>query len=167
RLLAEVLAPLLDAIAQTANPDQALDQWERFLQNGISRSHLFKYLTQAPRILDLLCRIFGNSPALAQTLVRDPMLVYWLAEIQVLAKRPSRGELDRALRAMLRNVQTGELKFEALRRFRRREMLRIGVRDLLRLADVAQTTQAFSDVAAVLIHSAYEIARADLHKRFG
>src|SRR6185295_16678549 len=137
RLLAVLLSGLLDSVAQTADPDQALDQWERFLQNGINRSHLFAYLSQAPRILDLLSRIFGNSSALAQTLVRDPMLVYWLAEQQVLAKRPSRRESERALRAMLGNVVTGELKLEALRRFRRREMLRIGVRDLLKLTDVA------------------------------
>lgn len=167
RALAEVMPLLLNTIAQTADPDQALDQWERFLQNGVSRLHLFGYLRQAPRILELLCRIFGNSPALAQTLVRDPTVVYWLAEEQVLAKGPSRAVLDRALRTILRNIRTGELKREALRRFRRREMLRIGIRDLLRLADVVQTTQALSDVAAVLIQAAYEIARSDLQKRFG
>ena len=167
QLLATLLADLLEAVGQTADPDQALDQWERFLHDGVSRVHLFGYLSQAPRILHLLCRIFGDSLALAQTLVRDPMLVYWLGEDKILGKRPSVPEWEQTLQAMLRNVQAVELKFEALRRFRRREMLRIGIRDLLRLADVVQTTEALSDLAGVLIQAAYKIAREDLQQRYG
>ena len=167
QLLATLLAELLEAVGQTADPDQALDQWKRFLHDGVSRVHLFGYLSQAPRILHLLCRIFGDSLALAQTLVRDPMLVYWLGEEKILSKRPSVIEWELTLQAMLRNVQAVELKFEALRRFRRREMLRIGIRDLLRLADVVQTTEALSDLAGVLIQAAYRIARGDLQQRFG
>jgi glutamate-ammonia-ligase adenylyltransferase len=128
---------------------------------------LFSYLKQSPRMLDLLCQIFGNSPALTQTLVRDPTLVYWLAEQQVLRKRPSRRELEGALQGMLHNVHTLELKLEALRRFRRREMLRIGVRDLLRLADVVETTRALSELAGVLIQAAYAVTCEDLQRRYG
>jgi glutamate-ammonia-ligase adenylyltransferase len=167
QLLADLLAELLAAVAKTADPDQALDQWERFLQNGASRLTLFSYLKQSPRMLNLLCQIFGNCPALTQTLVRDPTLVYWLAEQQVLRKRPSRRELERSLQGMLRNVQTLESKLEALRRFRRREMLRIGVRDLIRLADVDETTRALSDLAGVLIQAAYTVTYEDLQRRYG
>jgi len=165
--MASVLAELLRAVAQTADPDQALNHWEQFLQDGINRIQLFDYLDQTPRILHLLCTIFGNSPSLAQTLIRDPLLVYWLAEEQVLTKRPSREALDRALRAMLQNVEAFDLKLDALRRFRRREMLRIGVRDLLRLSDVPQTTVALSDLAGVLIQAAYETVSVALRRRYG
>ena len=65
------------------------------------------------------------------------------------------------------NLTTVELKLEALRRFRRREMLRIGVRDLLGLDDVPDTAAALSDLAAVLIQAAYEIVEEDLRRRYG
>lgn len=166
-LLAVVLEELLSAIAETADPDQALVHWEHYLETGINRVQLFQYLADAPRMLHLLCTLFGNSPALAQTLVRDPLLIYWLAEERVLSRRPTRRELERMLRAMLANVSAVELKLETLRRFRRREMLRIGVRDLLRAADVRETTIALSDLAAVLIQAAYEIVEADLRRQYG
>jgi glutamate-ammonia-ligase adenylyltransferase len=46
-------------------------------------------------------------------------------------------------------------------------MLRIGVRDLLRLASVPETTALLSDLASVLIHAAYEVVDEDLRRRYG
>lgn len=165
--LAGILGELLHAISRTADPDQALNAWERFLQAGLNRSQLFGYLSDSPRMLEVLCSVFGNSPALTQTLVRDPILVYWLAEQQVLTRRPSRAALSRDLAAMLANLRTEALKLDALRRFKRREMLRIGVRDLLQLADVRETIAVLSDLACVLIRAAYEIVETSLRRRYG
>ncbi|MEW6542010.1 MAG: hypothetical protein AB1411_00170 [Nitrospirota bacterium] len=166
-LLAQILDELLASVGETADPDQALTYWERFLEAGVNRVQLFDYLRGFPRMLHLLCTIFGNSPAMAQTLIRDPLLVYWLAETQVLVRRPTKLSLEQELRAMLANVGAMELKLDALRRFRRRQMLRIGIRDLLRLADVPETTAVLSDLAAVLIQAAYESVAADLRGRYG
>ena len=164
--LAEILSMLLEAISRTADPDQALNHWER-LFGSISRSSLLDYLRTWPRMLDLLCAIFGNSDALAFTLIRDPMLVYWLAEEDVLSRPPTRTGLERALRENIGHLTVKETKLDALRRFRRREMLRIGVRDLLKYATVSETTAALSDLACVLIHAAYEIIDADLRQQYG
>ena len=166
-LLAKILGELLAALAGTADPDQGLNQWERFLQAGLNRGQLFDYLNGTPRMNHLLSTIFGNSPAMADTLIRDPLLIYWLAEEQVLTRRPSREMLAASLRMMLANVKAAELRLDALRRFRRRETLRIGVRDLLKLADVPETTAALTDLACVLIQAAYEIAEAGLRERHG
>jgi len=166
-ILATFLSDLLGVVADTADPDQALTHWERFLQTAGSRVQVFQYLSTARRLLDMVSTLFGNSPYLAQTLIRDPLLVYWLAEEQVLTRRPSRLELDRALSATLKNVTALELKLDALRRFKRREMLRIGVRDLLRLTPVPDTTAALSDLASVAIQAAHEIAQSELHRRYG
>ena len=164
--LAEILPMLLEAISRTADPDQALNHWER-LFGSVSRASLLDYLRTWPRMLDLLCAIFGNSDALAFTLIRDPMLVYWLAEEEVLSRAPTRKGLERALRESIGHLTAKETKLDALRRFRRREMLRIGVRDLLKLATVPETTASLSDLACVLIHTAYEIIDADLRQQYG
>jgi len=164
--LAAILPVLLDAISRTADPDQALNHWERLLE-GMARSSLFAYLSSSPRILDLLCTIFGNSDDLAFTVIRDPMLVYWIAEEGVLIKAPTRKGMEEAVCKAVDRLRLKDMKLEALRRIRRREMLRIGVRDLLRLADVPETTAALSDLAGVLIHAAYEIVDADLRKQYG
>ena len=167
RQLADILPALLEAIGRTADPDQALNHWERWLASGVSRSGVLEYLRSSPRMLDLVCAIFGNSDSLAFTLVRDPLLLYWLAEQNVLSTAPTRAGMERTIRQSLERVTATELKLDALRRFRRREMLRIGVRDLVRLADVVETTASLSDLASVLIDAAYRIVDTDLQTRYG
>jgi glutamate-ammonia-ligase adenylyltransferase len=167
RQLAEILPALLESIERTADPDLALNQWERWLASGISKSAVLEYLRNAPRMLDLVCTIFGNSNSLAFTLIRDPLILYWLAEQNVLSTAPTRSGMERTIRQSLGAVTAAELKLDALRRFRRREMLRIGVRDLLRLADVVETTASLSDLASVLIDAAYRIVDADLRSQYG
>lgn len=167
RQLAEILPALLEAIGRTADPDQALNHWERWLASGVSRSAVLEYLRSAPRMLDLVCAIFGSSDSLAFTLVRDPLLLYWLAQQNVLSTAPTRAGMERTIRQSLEGVTATELRLDALRRFRRREMLRIGVRDLVRLADVVETTASLSDLASVLIDAAYRIVDTDLRARHG
>jgi glutamate-ammonia-ligase adenylyltransferase len=167
RQLADILPALLEAIGRTADPDRALNHWERWLASGVSRSAVLEYLGNAPRMVDLVCTIFGNSNALAFTLVRDPLLLYWLAQQNVLSTAPTKVGMERTIRQSLESVTATDLKLDALRRFRRREMLRIGVRDLLRLADVEETTASLSDLASVLIDAAYRIVDADLRAQYG
>ncbi|ULA69603.1 MAG: Bifunctional glutamine synthetase adenylyltransferase/adenylyl-removing enzyme [Nitrospira sp.] len=167
RLLAAILPRLLAEVARTADPDQALNHWERLFAGSATRSSLLQYLQASPRMLGLLCTIFGNSDSLAFALIRDPMLVYWLAEEDVLTTAPTRGRMVAALRQSLGSLKATELKLEVLRRVRRREMLRIGVRDLLRLATVEETVGSLSDLASILIHAAYEIVDKDLKAQHG
>ncbi|TKB75697.1 MAG: hypothetical protein E8D46_02410 [Nitrospira sp.] len=167
RQLADILTRLLEAIGKTADPDLALNQWERWLASGVSRSAMLEYLRSAPRMVDLVCGIFGNSNSLASTLVRDPLLLYWLAQQKVLSTAPSKHGMEHTLRQSLGAVVSTDLKLDALRRFRRREILRIGVRDLLRLADVVETTASLSDLASVLIDAAYRIVDAGLQSQYG
>lgn len=167
RLLAAILPMLLAEIARTADPDQALNHWERLFTGGVNRASLLQYLQSSPRMLGLLCTIFGNSDSLAFALIRDPMLIYWLAEEDVLTTAPTRAGMVAALRQNLGSLKAVELKLDVLRRVRRREMLRIGVRDLLRLATVEETVGSLSDLASVLIHAAYEIVDKDLKAQHG
>jgi glutamate-ammonia-ligase adenylyltransferase len=118
-------------------------------------------------MLDLVCAIFGNSDSLAFTLVRDPLLLYWLAQQNVLSTAPTRAGMERTIRQSLDGVTATEPRLDVLRRFRRREMLRIGVRDLVRLADVVETTASLSDLASVVIDAAYRIVDSDLRARHG
>jgi glutamate-ammonia-ligase adenylyltransferase len=167
RLLASILPALLNEISRTADPDQALNHWERMLNGSSNRVSLLQYLQASPKMLGLLCTIFGNSDSLSFALIRDPMLVYWLAEEQVLSTAPTKSGMEASLDESLGSLKTTELKLDVLRRVRRRQMVRIGVRDLLRLASVKETTESLSDLASILIHAAYEIVDQDLKALYG
>ncbi|HMF86282.1 MAG TPA: hypothetical protein VK598_08015, partial [Nitrospiraceae bacterium] len=115
RQLADILPALLEAIGRTADPDQALNHWERWLASGVSRSAVLEYLRSAPRMLDLVCAIFGNSDSLAFTLVRDPLLLYWLAQQNVLSTAPTRAGMERTIRQSLEGVTATEPRLDVLR----------------------------------------------------
>lgn len=165
--LSKILRDLLVAAGQSADPDQALNEWERYVQSGINRAQLFQFLAQGPRLLHLLCTILGNSPAMAQTLIRDPFLVYWLGEESTIPRAPTPSHLSHMLNDSLTTFKTSDLKLDVLRRFMRREMLRIGIRDLLRHASVVETVISLSALASVVIQSAYQIVESDLRKKYG
>ncbi|MDE0404296.1 MAG: hypothetical protein OXI53_03190 [Nitrospira sp.] len=165
--LAAILADLLRAVSVTADPDQALREWERYLDAGNARTQVFGFLAQVPHVLQLLCILFGNSPAMAETLIRDPMLIYWIEQERVLQGAPDFKRLQTVLDETLGLVHTYEHKFDALRRFHRREMLRIGARDLFRVASVAETVQSLSRLAEIVIHAAYRLVHEELCKEYG
>jgi glutamate-ammonia-ligase adenylyltransferase len=118
-------------------------------------------------VIEVLGTAFGNSPAMAQTFIRDPLLVYWIEDERVLLRRLTRSALLANLQASLSAVTSFEARCEALRRFKRREMLRIGIRDLLGIALPVETYTVLSELASAVIHAAYELVDGDLRKRFG
>jgi glutamate-ammonia-ligase adenylyltransferase len=167
KALANILPSLLSGLSQTADPDQALNEWERYVDSGIHRLQLFQYLAKAPHIIEVLGTVFGNSPSMAQTFLRDPLLVYWIEDDRVLVRSQTRARLLATLENMQEGVKSYEARCEALRRFKRREMLRLGIRDLLGIATPIETYTVLSEVAAGIIQAAYELVDQELQCQHG
>jgi glutamate-ammonia-ligase adenylyltransferase len=165
--LADLLDALLDALADSADPDQALDYLERFARAGGSKVALFSYLKTSPAAVHLLTTVFGASPFLSQILIRNPEYLHWLTRAEVLKRGRTRAELERDLRRSLVSLQSKERRLDALRRFKRREILALGLRDLLTLSSVEQTAFALSILSEVLIQEAYRVCHKFLSERYG
>ena len=165
--LAVILPQLLHALSGTADPDQALGEWERYLDAGNARTQVFDFLARVPHVLQLVCVLFGNSPAMAETLIRDPLLIYWIEQERILKYSSTPKRLQAVLDQSLALVETYERRLDALRRFHRREMLRIGARDLFHVASVEETVQSMSRLAEVVIHAAYRLVNEELCKQYG
>jgi [glutamine synthetase] adenylyltransferase / [glutamine synthetase]-adenylyl-L-tyrosine phosphorylase len=67
-LLTEMQPRLIEALAATANPDQAFAGFDRFLADLPSSVQLFSLLKQHPALLDLVATIMGTAPRLARVL---------------------------------------------------------------------------------------------------
>jgi glutamate-ammonia-ligase adenylyltransferase len=167
KALAAILPRLLSSLSETADPDQGLNEWERYVDSGIHRLQLFQYLQQVLHVVDALSTVFGNSQAMAQTLIRDPLLVYWIEDDRVLVRRQTRSSLVGSVEGALAAVTTYEAKCEALRRLRRREMLRLGVRDLLGIATPIETYTMLSDLAAEVIQAVYDLVEQEIQDQHG
>src|SRR5260370_9352628 len=165
--LAELLPELLAGLAASADPDGAVARLERFVRASGSAAAMLSHLTTDPRMIDVLARTFGASPFMAEILIRHPAWFYWLSEPDVLARSRTKDEMARDLAAALAPLRTDERRLDALRLAKRREILHVGVRDLLRLATVEDTLSALSLVAEALLEAAGVVAEEGLRSSLG
>ena len=166
-LLADILEELLACASRSADPDQALNYFERFAQAAMNKTRLFSYLKESPQIIDLLARTLGGSAYMSEILIRDPHHFYWVTDPQTLRTARKKREIRRELMQTLKVLEDEQKQLDYLRFFKRKETLHIGVRDLLRLCPVEDTLTALSILADGLILAAYWICATALRRQYG
>ncbi len=161
----ELLPTLMADALVAANPDDALNFLER-LGNGAAGEDL-RAVMRSTESRRRLLTILGASPFLAGILCRDE---HYLRRLLV-EKDLLRGKVGKEMVAELRQLVADGADFtllqQELRRYKRREILRIGGRDLCGLADLVETTAALSDLAGACLHRAIEICDQLLQSEFG
>ena len=149
-----------EGLAAAADPAAALDQLARLLPAAEA--------PPAPGRVAPLLRLLGGSPALAGALVAEGAA--WPALVAAVHEVPARGP-DAQRAALATAGAAGPLSRAdlqaALRRHRRRELVRIGGRDLLGLASVEDTVRELSALAEGVLDAAVASVRARLAAEWG
>jgi glutamate-ammonia-ligase adenylyltransferase len=117
-------------------------------------------------LLSDLVTLSAYSPLLATTVLQNPEYIQWLGRERTDTKIRSKESLFESLsRFSLLHTQISSNVM--LARFRRRELLRIFLRDIRRLATIAEITEELSNLADAIIEFALRLAQQDLQNRFG
>ena len=162
RALAGLMVLALDDLKRSADPDMALNNWERFVSvQRDPQQHLAGMLEQPVR-LALLLSMFATSQFLVDTLVQHPEFLGWIADERRLHGPRSAEAMLADLRAMSADAADGERWLRAMRLFRRRELLRIAARDFYLGAPIAVTTRELATMADAVVTAALQRAGADL-----
>ncbi len=164
----DLLPTLLSLVSVSADPDMALNNFERFV-SGLADVPAFLVCTRSnPELLARLITISGASRFLAAFLVAcGDASVSLLSDPEFLASRNGKGALMESLRVLAGVNADEKIFFRTLRLFRKKEMLRIALRDLLSKADLQETVGDLSDLAEVCLQVACEWADASLRTRYG
>ncbi len=133
------------------DPDLGLTNLLRFCEVSTSRASLFTDLVEHTVLLDMLMRVLGNSRFFADILVRDPGLFRWLTASSVLNSAVSAAELAEETAGITGMFLAIDRRMDALRRMFRRQLLRIGARDVLGIADLVSVTTELSRLADAMI----------------
>jgi glutamate-ammonia-ligase adenylyltransferase len=157
--LSRTLSYLLTTLSSAANPDQVLVNLERFAHSATDKTSTFDYLASNPRAIEILVTLFAGSQFLTEILLRNPEYFERLMALHGLAQHRSVEEFY----AETQVVRSGPdrrpaLQLDALRRFQRWELLRIGACDLLDLFDLPAVTTQLSNLADSLACACLEIA---------
>ena len=153
---------LLEALADSPDVDAALNNFERFTVVTFSRMWLFHLLRDAPFLVEILATCFGSSTYLSDVLVRNPEYFNEIIDADVMSTSKTREIMYTELSRAVRLVQSVEQKLNIIRRYKRKESLRIGLLDLLGDADVERITLELSNLAEATLQLCYEIGVAEL-----
>ncbi len=138
--------------APLSDPDRVVTRLDSFIAAYGARSMLFELWNSNPSIFDLLVLLFDRSEFLAELAIRTPDLVDELVASDRLRQRKTAEETLRQLRHGLEDPD----QHVWLRRYHQAELMRIGCRDILGLADFEQYLTEFSALADACLQYALE-----------
>ena len=166
--LSELLPVITASLSSTADPDMALNNCERFVGALDDVPSFLSVCRTKPDVFVSLITIFGASRFLSAYLVNAAgEMLPLLSDGEFLAYRNGKEPLAEKLSALIGSKTDDKSFFRVLRLFRKQEMLRIGLRDLLGKADLQETVADLSDLAEVCLQEAFEWADAGLRRRYG
>jgi glutamate-ammonia-ligase adenylyltransferase len=154
--LGRLVPDLLPAILESPNPDAAVAAIAQYVTSRSGRVMFLDYLREDPRALHVLTCVMGGSPHLAEILIRTPEYFHWLVS-QVERTAPDRQDHEEELVSAFSTIDDPVDGLNLLRRWKRRETLRIGTRDLLGHETVQSVSAQLSDVASVAVDFALAI----------
>ena len=164
-LLAVTCEQLAEHLPRTSDPDMALNNLDRFVaasRNPLSLATLFERDREA---LPILLQIFSTSQYLSDVLVTD---VESYDLLRLTEGQPiSRETLVRELVSEVEALADEAAVMAALRRFKRRETLRVAYGDIIRGHRIDTVVRQISFVADAILEAAVRSARRTMEAKRG
>jgi glutamate-ammonia-ligase adenylyltransferase len=145
--------PLQESQPPLSDPDRVVMRLDAFIAAYGARATLFELWNSNPSIFQLLVLLLDRSEFLAELAIRTPDLVDELVSSDRLRERKSAEETLHDLRHGLND----ENQHLWLRRYHQAELMRIGLRDILGLADFEQYLTELSALADACMQYALEV----------
>ena len=158
----ENIANLLAELAGSIDPDMALLNLTRFVEVRIAPARFLHSFFLARPIARLIVTIFSCSYFLTDILMRNPGYLSWLIEERTLKEAKAHSTYLFELCRQIEPFRDPRRRINSAKRYFRRELLRIGARDLAGLAPVEEVTAELSFLADAIIETVAEMAFEEL-----
>ena len=140
-----------------SDPDRVLTRLVSFIGAYGARAPLLEMWNGNPAIFELMLLLFDRSEFLAEVAIHTPDLIDDLVATGRLRQCKTTAEILKDLRYGLRDAD----QFFWLRRYHEAELMRLGLRDILGLADLEQNLTELSALADACLQYALEVV---MHK---
>jgi glutamate-ammonia-ligase adenylyltransferase len=163
--LAELSHPLGRILPRCPDPDMALNNFERFLGTPAGAKQLPVLLESRARVLETLLQLLSTSQFFSDLLYANPD---YLDMLRIpLRSSPSRAEMLTQLQGEAAAAYEDSAVVGAFRRFRQKQILRIGTNDIIRDRPLEEITRDITRVADTALEVALATARRHIGNRFG
>jgi glutamate-ammonia-ligase adenylyltransferase len=165
--LARLVPALLDAAWKSADPDEALNQFERFLAAAGPRAGLIEMLARDPELLGGLVRLCAGGDLLTQLLIAQPELLTTLSDPRAAMRARPRAAYRAALATVFAPGLTGAERRDRLRRVKQAEELGIVWRYLLGATSIEGYSREMTALAEATLAAGWQLALGPLVERHG
>jgi glutamate-ammonia-ligase adenylyltransferase len=164
-LLSDIASQLEKHLPGCADPDMALHNLERFVRAARNPLAIGTLFERDHHALPTLLQIFAASQYLSDSLVADPES---FDLVRITEGRPvARQALADELVAEVNALDQGPAVMRAIRRFKRRETLRIAYGDIVREQSLETVTSQISSLAEAIMEAALCAARRKFESQRG
>jgi [glutamine synthetase] adenylyltransferase / [glutamine synthetase]-adenylyl-L-tyrosine phosphorylase len=166
-LYPQFFSSFLSQLSQSYNADIALNNFQRLSEDIVDKDHLYSQLSSSPFLLNALTLLFSGSQMLTDALLSNPSYVDWLSDPETLTKPKTRDVLYRDFYKLAGTDELTDKIPSLLRKFKKREYIRLGLRDLMGLVSLRENVEGLSDLADVCLQVAYEYSIKNLKEKYG
>ena len=164
----KIASKLVQEALDSPNLYTALNHFVRFAQAALSQKWLYEVLADVPILMRRMMLSFGSSSYLSDILVRNPEFFFDVLNPSIIDAPKTRQLMYNELAEVFMELSNLDQKLGEMRRYKRQESFRIGLRDLLELADLETTTLELSNLAEASLQHCYELGCDEIMKpRFG
>ncbi len=149
--LTEITPRLLEALAATSNPNEALTRFDIFLSELPAGLQLFSLLKTNPDLLQLVADIMGSAPRLARILSSRRKLLDAVLDPGIFEEFPETGALIAHLREEIGRIDDYEEALNRARVIGQEKSFIIGVSLLTGVIDAARAGEAYAGLAEGMI----------------
>ncbi|WP_039852954.1 bifunctional [glutamine synthetase] adenylyltransferase/[glutamine synthetase]-adenylyl-L-tyrosine phosphorylase [Magnetospirillum fulvum] len=150
-LLTELTPTLLEALSNTAAPDDAFLRFDEFLGGLPAGVPLFSLFHANPTLLQLVAEIMGDAPLLSAHLARHPSLLDSVLQAGFFAPPPGLDSLIAELDRALEQADDFQQVLDVVRRWANDRKFQVGVLTLRAVISPAEAARALSDIAEAVI----------------
>ncbi|NWF88909.1 MAG: nucleotidyltransferase domain-containing protein [Ignavibacteriaceae bacterium] len=130
----------------------------RILSSAYDKFSFLNDCIKYPHHVEIIVAIASNSNYLTDILVRNPEYFYWIANPSNLEPKLNIDDLTKSVNDSLNSYKNFNSKVNFFRSLKRKEMLRIGLKDILGLADLGEITEELSILAKVITAKLFELS---------
>jgi len=122
----------------------------RIIQNQYDITFFISECLKYQHYLEILIAIATNSNYLSDILVRNPEYFYWITTPSVLEYKIDENYFKKILNNLTSSYKSFESKLNTIKNFKRKEILRIGLKDIYLKEELDNITRYLSSLAIVI-----------------
>jgi glutamate-ammonia-ligase adenylyltransferase len=138
----------------------------RIIQNQFDVAFFINECINYPHQIEILITITNNSNYLTDILVRNPEYFHWIINPSVLQQTLDDKYFSSALEKSVSSFKSFDSKVNAIRNFKRKEILRIGLKDIYLKEELKGTTLNLSNLAVSISSVLFDLCYQEILTKY-